>query len=249
MFEVLRLSVKSSKSSPAFEAGGGPSAWLSPRPHLQSNRLANAGLRAPLCVWMLAALVGGCSPEFNWRSVQGPDEPLRALFPCKPQRFVRALPAPVAASASAPAPSVISVVPLASSAKPPSHATGPVPSSGAAGAQLILQHCVAGGITYALTTMLSADPSGSAEPQMAMLMASALQQLPQAQVQRRPWARAGAGPDAQAWTFQAARDGRPLQGRAVFFTRGARAYQAMVLGASLPPDVVDPFFEGLELAP
>ena len=229
MFEVLRLSVKSSKSSPAFEAGGGPSAWLSPRPLLQSNRLANAGLRAPLCVLMLAALVGGCSPEFNWRSVQGPDEPLRALFPCKPQRFVRALPA--------------------ASPSPPSHATGPVPSSGAAGAQLILQHCVAGGITYALTTMLSADPSGSAEPQMAMLMASALQQLPQAQVQRRPWARAGAGPDAQAWTFQAARDGRPLQGRAVFFTRGARAYQAMVLGTSLPPDVVDPFFEGLELAP
>ncbi len=41
-------------------------------------------------IWIAAlALLAGCSPALNWRSVQVDDAPLAALLPCKPERAMR----------------------------------------------------------------------------------------------------------------------------------------------------------------
>jgi len=47
----------------------------------------------PRCaVFALAAVLGACSPVFNWREVPIADDGLVALLPCKPDRATRALP-------------------------------------------------------------------------------------------------------------------------------------------------------------
>ena len=47
---------------------------------------------------LAAALLGACSPTFNWREVPVADEGLVALLPCKPDRATRSLPLGAGAS-------------------------------------------------------------------------------------------------------------------------------------------------------
>jgi hypothetical protein len=205
-----------------------------------------------LACWVLSLLflLTACSPELNWRQVQNPGEPLRALFPCKPQRFERAVPHGL---------------------PPASAPSGPHAQAKPAEPKMFLMHCTAGTIQYAITSMPGTSSHGSAgrgravdqmrpaeallpkppddpQPQLHLLKASAAATLSQAQLQRRSWSRPGGGASAELWEFKLVREGRPLQGRAVFFTLGGWAYQAMVLGEGLHPDAVEPFLEGLELS-
>jgi len=58
-------------------------------PDRGQRRALRHWLTACLPALLLSALVGACSPTFNWREVRGSDAPYTVLLPAKPASFMR----------------------------------------------------------------------------------------------------------------------------------------------------------------
>ncbi len=177
---------------------------------------------------MFRTLIGGmlavtlavaCSPVFNWREVRLPQTELKAWLPCKPDQGSRTLPL--------------------------------------AGRDVAIHMlgCETGGALYAVS-QADVGMTGASEVQ-AQWQAALLANLQAPATQAQPWAlkpMAAAAPPAAppglALQLQATgrrADGRAVQAQAVWFARGAWLFHAVVYADRITPEMVEPFFSGLEL--
>lgn len=133
----------------------------------------------------------------------------------------------------------------------PENAVRSVPLGGISTA-LHMQSCDTGGLTFAVAWAELGDAARAPEA-LAQWRAAALAAIrvepglaldPKTQwTARVPGAAAAQGLVAQGSTH----DNRPVQMRAVYFSRGSQIFQGALYGAQLPEAEVTTFFEGLRL--
>jgi hypothetical protein len=117
--------------------------------------------------------------------------------------------------------------------------------------RLQLQACSAGGQTWALASADVADPA-RVGPALVGLRSAALANLGAGGAAELPLNVPGATPQAASGRVQAAGrqpDGATVQAQVAVFSHGTWVFQATVLGAQLPADAVDTFFDSLRVAP
>lgn len=115
---------------------------------------------------------------------------------------------------------------------------------------LNLVACSAGDATWALTFADLGDPTRLG-PALDALRAATLDNLDAsgARLQALPLAVPGATPHPASGRvgFNGTRpDGQALQAQVAVFAKGTRAFQATVIGNSLPADGLEAFFDGLQ---
>jgi hypothetical protein len=187
-----------------------------------------------LFVLFVCVSLTACAPSLNWRQFQLPSEPVRALFPCKVESHSQDLTLPALEAAASAAPASAPVLNLE-------------PRKG----RYTLHHCQAQGLTFALSSLQASDEASAAHA-LTALQRLLNQQLQGANIRQQAWAQAKPGLvlDSQSvWRIAGQRQGQPFQAQAGFFRVGTVAYQAMVLGAALPAEATDSFFEGVERSP
>lgn len=112
---------------------------------------------------------------------------------------------------------------------------------------LTLVACSAGNVTWALAFADLGDPT-QVGPALAELGESAAGNLGASTPQRLPLAVAGATPNpASTRLFIEGRlpDGEAVQEQVAVFTKGTRVFQATAVGARLPAEALETFFDGL----
>lgn len=119
--------------------------------------------------------------------------------------------------------------------------------------QMRMFACSAGDIVHALGFADMADPArvGPALEEMARTARGNVNTTPGAAVQQPP-AITGMTPHPAASQWRLAGtmpDGRAVQERIVFFSRGTRVYQAAMLGPQLDEPAQEQFFGGLKVEP
>jgi hypothetical protein len=117
--------------------------------------------------------------------------------------------------------------------------------------QMSLQACSADGLTWALAFADLADPT-HVSAALAELKASAIVNLGATTSTAMPFDPSGATPNDAGGRLEIAGrlpDGKPVREQLAVFSRGARVYQATVIGASLPEEAVEAFFDGLRVSP
>lgn len=111
--------------------------------------------------------------------------------------------------------------------------------------------CSTGGATFALSAADLADPS-AAPAALKQLRAAALANVQGSEPSGAAWTLAGATPFPEAGrlsTLGRLPDGTAVVEHAVFFARGAKVYQASVIGVKPQADAVETFFGGLNFKP
>ncbi len=163
------------------------------------------------------SLMAACSPELNWRQVRLDNTTMQALMPCKPDREVRPL----------------------------NIAGAPV--------QYQMRVCEAGGVTWALTHADVGDAT-RVGPALAFLKAAAGVKLGAAQVQVQvQWAALqvpGMTPNAESARLLISGqrpDRSPVQQVLAVFSHGTSVFEAVAIGARLPPEAVESFLESLRI--
>lgn len=69
------------------------SLWAETKPGFEGAAARdNPAMHRLLSLGLAALLVAACSPTFNWREVRAEGTPLRAMFPCKPDKAERSVP-------------------------------------------------------------------------------------------------------------------------------------------------------------
>lgn len=110
--------------------------------------------------------------------------------------------------------------------------------------------CTAQGLTFGFAQADVGDPA-RVTPALIALRAALAANLDARELRSGAFALQGTTPNEQAVRVRCAgrsRDGEPLAAEAAFFARGMRVYQATVLGAQLPAQVIDVFFDNLRIA-
>lgn len=131
----------------------------------------------------------------------------------------------------------------------PDRASKSVPLGGRE-TRLSMTGCEAGGATYALSVAELADAGAVAEvlSQWQTQMLSHMRADLSTQ-QRKSMTLAGA--DGPAPVLVSARgahpEGQAIEGRALFFARGARVFQAVIYGPRISADAAETFFGGMKL--
>lgn len=165
----------------------------------------------------VAALLtlASCTPALNWRDVRLEPAGLAALLPCKPDKAERSVP--------------LLGQPTA----------------------LTMLGCDAGGMTFAIASADVGDPAKVAEAlaqwQRASLLTMRGTPLP-GSAGSSPLSVRGAAlqPAPQLIAAQGKRaDGSPVEGRAAYFARGSRVFQAVLYGQDLQPSPAETFFGAL----
>lgn len=116
--------------------------------------------------------------------------------------------------------------------------------------RLELLACKAGGATYAVAFAGGIEPARITQT-LAELGAVAIGNVAGRDARWTPWTTPGMTPNPLARRLAVAGrlpDGAAVQEHAAFFTRGARVYQATVIGAKPAPQAVETFFGGLKFA-
>lgn len=116
--------------------------------------------------------------------------------------------------------------------------------------QMVLVSCAADGATYALSHADIVDPI-KASAVLSELRAAAARNLGGVPQRAVPMVVPGMTPNALAerLTMEGHRaDGHVVREQAAFFVRGARVYQASIVGERIDGDAADTFFSGLKLA-
>ncbi len=130
--------------------------------------------------------------------------------------------------------------------KPASHARR-LPLAGAP-VEWTLYACSAGEVTWAIGFADLGDPARVGVA-LAELEAAALGNIgADAPAQREPLRVDGATPHAAAVTLRASgrrSDGTAVQEQVALFSKGTRVYQATAVGAGLPPEALETFFDSL----
>lgn len=173
----------------------------------------------------LIALAGGlllglaaCSPTLNWREVRADTSTLRFLLPCKPDKAQKQVPL------------------------------------GPSEVQLNMLGCEAGGATFAVAWAELAPGADTAAVlsqwerlTLQNMRASSPSESP---VESQPLKVIGAGnapaPRLLLATGQTA-DGKPVQGRAAYFSSGSQIFQAVMYAPKIAPEAADTFFSSLRL--
>ena len=109
--------------------------------------------------------------------------------------------------------------------------------------------CAAGGATFALSSLILADPL-AVTAAVAALRAAALANIAGTQLTSSPAQVSGMTANSQAGRLSMSGrlpDGLAVQAQAAFFVKGLRVFQASVIGAKLVPEMTDTFFSGLKL--
>lgn len=118
-------------------------------------------------------------------------------------------------------------------------------------AQLSLHACSADGLTWALAFTDLTDPARTSAA-LIELKASAMANLGATTSTAMPFAMAGTTPNTASGRLDIAGrlpDGKPVREQVAVFSKGTRVFQATVVGASLPAEVTETFFDGLRVAP
>ncbi|MEP7281695.1 MAG: hypothetical protein ABI696_06925 [Rubrivivax sp.] len=176
----------------------------------------NRSTTAAAAVVLTAALGGAaCSPTFDWREVRADASGMQALLPCRPSPQTRR-------------------VRLAQ-----------------AEVALTLVACRAGDVTWALAYADMEDPARVAAA-LAALREAAQKNFGGAGASRAPTPPPlkvpGATPNPGAGRFAvdgSLPDGQPVHAQYAVFTRGTWVFQATCVGAALPAEAVETFFDGL----
>lgn len=114
---------------------------------------------------------------------------------------------------------------------------------------MTLASCSAQGLTFGLVQADLDDPA-RVTPALIALRAALAANLEAQEVRSAAFAPNGATPNAQALRVRLAgraRDGAAIDAEAAFFAHGMRVYQATVLGAKPPAQVIEVFFDNLRL--
>jgi hypothetical protein len=109
--------------------------------------------------------------------------------------------------------------------------------------------CEAGTATYAILTADVGEPA-RADEALAQWNRATLANLRGTVSRTQPFipARASALPSSLRVTAEGRRaDGSAIRGEAAYFAQGTRVFQAVVYGAELRAEMLQPFFEGLRL--
>jgi hypothetical protein len=132
----------------------------------------------------------------------------------------------------------------------PQHRSRAVTLGGLA-SKMEMNVCSADADTFALSFVDASDPSG-VSPMLGALRHAASDNLGAPVPSSRPFAPAGATPNAASGRVQIEGrlpDGKRVVEHAAFFIRGLRIYQANVIGPAPAADAVETFFSSLKLAP
>jgi hypothetical protein len=117
--------------------------------------------------------------------------------------------------------------------------------------RLELHACSTAGATWALAFADLEDPA-RVGPALDELRSAAAANLGASPIREEALQVPGATPNPASRRVDLqghAPDGRKLEERVAFFSKGLRIYQATVLGEHLEPEATDTFFAGLRLAP
>ena len=117
---------------------------------------------------------------------------------------------------------------------------------------MALHACAAGGVRFALAVVAAGDPAQVAEVAAELRRATASNLGTTAVPVARPWAVRGATANAASGRVTLvgrAADGRPLVAELGLFVTGTTVLQAVAVGDTLPPDVVDTFVASFAVAP
>ncbi len=112
-----------------------------------------------------------------------------------------------------------------------------------------LQSCQAADANFAVSYADVGDPADVA-PALARMQAALAANLGAAPTARLPYRVAGMTPGEQSVRLRLRGrlpDGTGAEGQAVFFARGTRIYQAVVLGRRADAEAADTFFDSLRL--
>jgi hypothetical protein len=115
---------------------------------------------------------------------------------------------------------------------------------------LAMHTCQAGDVTWALAVAEVADPA-RVGPALDALRSATIANLGTAGGQTLPLAVAGATPHPSSTRVSLTGrlpDGQAVQAQVAVFSKGTRVFQATCLGAKVPADAADVFFEALRTA-
>ncbi|MEY4561106.1 MAG: hypothetical protein RLZZ618_383 [Pseudomonadota bacterium] len=114
---------------------------------------------------------------------------------------------------------------------------------------LSMQMCQAGGLTWAVASAELADPA-SVGPVLAALLAGQRSNLRASDPVARAFSVRGMTPRPESQRVGLSGsfpDGRPVRQEMALFSRGARIFQAMVMGERIDAAAADNFFNNLQL--
>ncbi|MDO9405376.1 MAG: hypothetical protein Q7T87_15185 [Polaromonas sp.] len=171
---------------------------------------------------VLAGVMAGCSPAFNWRDARFDDAELTALLPCKPDRASR----PQAIGGA--------TVTLSMMGCEAGGAMFAVVMADAGDASRVAR--LQADWQAVTLANIRAMPVGAGDPGSATHAAPL----------RVGGADAAPGPVLVTARGQGA-DGQVVMSQAAYFSRGSRVFQAVVYAEKMNPDAAEAFFSGLRL--
>lgn len=184
-----------------------------------SHAFVSAAPRLARCgLLLLAALVSACSPALNWREVRPDGTRLAMLLPCKPDKAEKTVP------------------------------LGGKPTS------LSMLGCTSGDAVFAVSVADIGEAGRAAEvlAQWQALTLANMKATP-ASTRAAPFVvpSAAGTPVPQFATLVQARgqhaDGRPVEGRALYFAQGSRLFQVVLYDDKPDAGLAETFFAGLKL--